>query len=299
MDFQNYLSKCCLSALLIGILLGFGQMSCKKDIVISKTEELPETVDKTPKKFEIDLANLIWADEFDKDGLPDAKKWGYDLGGNGWGNQELQNYTQELENAEVKNGLLRITALKKTLNYNLYTSARLVSKQKGDFLYGRVEVKARLPKGVGTWPAIWMLPTEQVYGGQYWPDNGEIDIMEHVGFDQNIVHGNIHTKAFNHAIGTNKGNKVEVSNASESFNVYAINWLPDKIVFEINGKEYFTFTNYGNGRWEEWPFDKRFHVILNIAVGGAWGGQKGVDETVFPQTMEVDYVKVFGIKEVK
>jgi beta-glucanase (GH16 family) len=272
--------------------------SCKKNMIPLANDETSYLPSK-PIEYEIDKSNLIWEDDFLVDGKPDPSKWSYDLGGHGWGNQELQNYTNSENNAYVKNGLLGITAIKENSGTNQYSSARLVSKNKGDFLYGRIEVRAKLPVGVGTWPAIWMLATEQVYGNQYWPDNGEIDIMEHVGFDQDVVHGNVHTKAFNHGIGTNKGNKIGVPKASASFNVYAVNWFPNKIAFEINDKEYFVFKKNEEFSWEEWPFDRKFHVILNIAVGGAWGGQKGVQDNIFPQTLEVDYVKVYGIKEKK
>ena len=241
--------------------------------------------------YKIDKLKPVWQDEFDYKGLPDTKNWGYDIGGNGWGNQEKQYYTNDLKNARVEDGKLIIEAHKETFGSNGYTSARLVSKGKGDFLYGRFEIKAKLPKGTGTWPAAWMLPTVQTYGTNYWPDNGEIDIIEHVGFDQNRIHGNVHTKAFNHSIGTNKGNNVMISGVSEEFHVYACEWTPDKITLEIDGNVYFTFAS--SGSWEQWPFDRKFHLLLNIAVGGAWGGQKGIDDTIFPQKMEIDYVRVF------
>ncbi|MDP3462945.1 MAG: glycoside hydrolase family 16 protein, partial [Bacteroidales bacterium] len=136
----------------------------------------------------------FWFDEFDYTGLPDSAKWGYDIGGHGWGNNELQYYTDRIENSEVGNGILTITARKETIENNNYTSARLVSRTKGDILYGRVEVKAKIPAGKGTWPAIWMLPTDWEYGG--WPDSGEIDIMEHVGYDQDMIHMSTHCKAY-------------------------------------------------------------------------------------------------------
>ncbi len=234
---------------------------------------------------------LIWQDEFDYTGKPNPEKWSYDIGGHGWGNQEQQFYTNDASNAFVENGVLKITAKKESKGENAFTSARLVSKGKGDFLYGRFEIRAKLPKGIGTWPAIWMLASEQTYGKDFWPDNGEIDIMEHVGFDPNRIHGNIHTKAYNHSIGTNKGNNLLVEQVSDKFHVYTCDWTPSTITIGVDGKDYFTFQKE-NG-WEKWPFDKKFHLILNIAVGGGWGGQKGIDETIFPQTMEIDYVRVF------
>jgi beta-glucanase (GH16 family) len=137
---------------------------------------------------------LVWSDEFNYSGLPDRSKWGYDVGGHGWGNKELQYYTERRkENARVENGHLIIEARRDGSESNEYTSARLVSKGKGDWTYGRFEVRAKLPSGRGTWPAIWMLPSVKSYGGGGWPDNGEIDIMEHVGFDPNVIHGSAHT----------------------------------------------------------------------------------------------------------
>lgn len=256
-------------------------------VVVNNTPTVAKySIDKTP----------IWQDEFDYEGLPDPKKWDYDIGGSGWGNQEKQFYTKEKKNARVENGKLIIEAHKEKYDNNNYTSARLVTKGKGDFLYGRFEFKAKLPKGIGTWPAAWMLATNQVYGSQYWPDNGEIDVIEHVGFDQDRIHGNIHTKAFNHSIGTNKGNSMVLKGVSDEFHVYACEWYPDKITIELDGKTYFTFSNSNNG-WQEWPFDKNFYLILNIAVGGSWGGQKGIDDNIFPQRMEVDYVRVYPLKK--
>lgn len=237
---------------------------------------------------------LVWSDNFDGSGLPDSTKWSYDLGvGNpeGWGNNELQYYTSDRKNARVENGSLIIEAHKETIENKGYSSARLVSKKKGDWKYGRVEVRAKLPKGKGTWPAIWMLPTEWKYGG--WPASGEIDIMEHVGYDQGVVHGTIHTESYNHSKGTQKEGTIKVSDASEAFHVYAVDWTEKKIDFLVDGKVYHTVTRDPKEDYKGWPFDQSFHVILNIAVGGNWGGREGVEENIWPQKMEVDYVKVY------
>jgi beta-glucanase (GH16 family) len=236
-----------------------------------------------------------WQDEFNYTGKPDAAKWSYDLGGDGWGNNELENYTDKIENAKVENGNLIITAIKEPSGKREYSSARLVSKGKGDFLYGKFEIRAKLPKGRGTWPAIWMLFSHNSYGNKGWPDNGEIDIMEHVGFDQDRLHGNIHTKAFNHAIKTNKGNNIIVNGLSDDFHVYSCEWTPEAITILVDGKPYFTFKKEASYQWQEWPFDKPQHLILNVAVGGNWGGQKGVDNSIFPQKMEIDYVRVYPL----
>ncbi len=259
-----------------------------------------QTPPSEPSRVKYEFASTpIWQDEFDYSGKPDVKKWSYDMGGDGWGNHELENYTGKPENARVENGNLIIEARKETSGKQHYSSARLLTKGKGDFLYGKFEIRAKLPQGRGTWPAIWMLNSEKNYGNKGWPDNGEIDIMEHVGFDQNHIHGNIHTKAFNHVLKTNKGGDTLLTNVSEQFHVYTCEWTPNYVSVGIDGKEYFRFNKETGYSWEQWPFDKSFHLILNMAVGGDWGGQKGVDDSIFPQKMEVDYVRVYPLVEKK
>ena len=280
----------------------FAALSGLALVACIKTEEAPTPTIITATNSVFDKKysfseRPVWQDEFETDGKPNSSRWGYDLGGNGWGNNELQNYTDRLENARVENGMLIIEARNETSGGRPYSSARLVSKGKGDFSYGKFEIRAKLPKGVGTWPAVWMLASQSTYGTQFWPDNGEIDIMEHVGFDQDVVHGNIHTRAYNHSIGTNKGDKIKVNNASEAFHVYACEWSPIDIKMYVDGQLYFTFARSRSYGWQEWPFDKPFHLLLNIAVGGNWGGQKGVDATAFPQRMEIDYIRVYSLIE--
>jgi beta-glucanase (GH16 family) len=239
---------------------------------------------------------LVWADEFEYSGSPDSTKWNYDLGDGcpdncHWGNNELQYYTNDLENVRVENGRLIIEAKPDSMGGMRYTSTRMVSKKKGDWLYGRIEAKAKLPRGNGTWPAIWMLSTDWKYGG--WPESGEIDIMEHVGHDPGVIHGTIHTESYNHIKGTQKEGKITIRDAQDEFHVYAIDWTENKIDFFVDDKLYHTVTRDSNDAYAEWPFDQRFHIILNIAVGGNWGGQKGVDDSIWPQQMEVDYVRVY------
>lgn len=233
---------------------------------------------------------LVWSDEFDQNGKPNVEKWGYDIGGHGWGNGELQYYTNDIKNAFVKDGFLHVKAIKESIQGKGYSSARLVTKNKGDWKYGRVEVRAKLPSGRGTWPAIWMLPTDWKYGG--WPQSGEIDIMEHVGYDQNKVHGTVHTGAYNHQLGTQKGGSKYVGSASTDFHNYAIEWKEDRIDFFIDDEKYFTFQK-GSDDFKKWPFNEYFHLILNIAVGGSWGGVQGIDNSIFPQEMVVDFVRVY------
>lgn len=237
----------------------------------------------------------MWADEFDGTGLPDVSKWNYDVGGNGWGNNELQYYTNaSTNNVKVENGKLVITAIQENVGGNNYTSARLVSKNKGDFLYGRIEVNAKLPVGKGTWPAIWMLPTDWAYGG--WPKSGEIDIMEHVGYDPNVVHVSVHTEAYNHGINTQKTASKQIPTAQSEFHKYRVDWTPYSIKGYFDDQLVFTFVNEGQG-YAKWPFDKKFHILLNIAVGGNWGGQQGIDSSAFPAKLEVDYVRVYKMIE--
>jgi beta-glucanase (GH16 family) len=237
--------------------------------------------------------HLIWHDEFDGQGHPDSSHWNHEVGGHGWGNDELQYYTdRRLKNARVENGKLIIEAHREDYKGSEYTSARLTTKNKGDWVYGRMEVRAKLPSGTGTWPAIWMLPTEWIYGDGSWPDNGEIDIMEHVGYDPGVIHGTIHTDAYNHMQGTQKGGSINISDATESFHVYAIEWNSSEIRWYVDDQLYFTYENEGSG-WRVWPFDHPFHMLLNIAIGGAWGGVEGVDNSIFPVRMEVDYVRIY------
>ncbi len=238
---------------------------------------------------------LVWSDEFDYEGLPDPEKWDYDVGGEGWGNNELQYYTEDrLDNARVEDGKLIIEAIREHYNGNNYTSARIVSRGKGDWLYGKIEVRAKLPSGRGTWPAIWMLPTDWEYGG--WPESGEIDIMEHVGYDQGRVHATVHTGAYNHVEGTQVGTSVFSNDVSDVFHVYTLEWFNDRIQVSFDDETYFTFDKEDGG-FEVWPFDKRFHLLLNIAVGGNWGGAQGIDDTIFDDPegikLEIDYVRVY------
>jgi beta-glucanase (GH16 family) len=234
--------------------------------------------------------NLVWSDEFNYKGLPDPKKWGYDTGGRGWGNNELQYYTfQNTKNARVENGHLIIEVHKEQMGNNNYNSARLVTKGKGDWTHGRIEVSAKLPKGLGTWPAIWMLGSKTPLK---WPDDGEIDIMEHVGFDQGNIHASVHCKKYNHIIGTQKTDTIHIKDCSEAFHVYQLDWDAETIRIGIDNTVYFEYKNEHSDR-TAWPFSEPMYLLLNVAVGGNWGGQKGVDSSIYPLRMEVDYVRVF------
>ncbi len=233
---------------------------------------------------------LVWSDEFSNKGLPDPIKWNYDVGGNGWGNDELQYYTDKRkENGRVENGVLIIEARKEDYEGRKYTSARLITKGKGDWQYGKIQVRAKIPGGLGTWPAIWMLASTTPYK---WPDDGEIDIMEHVGWNPTYIHGSIHCKKYYHSIGTQKTDTAIVKDCMEKFHIYGVEWDAEKVQVSIDGIIYFNFKNE-HSDYTAWPFDNKMHLLLNIAVGGSWGGVKGVDDTIWPRRMEVDYVRVF------
>jgi len=239
---------------------------------------------------------LVWSEEFNYTGLPDSTKWGYDHGNGcpdicGWGNRELEYYTwNRKENARVEGGNLVIEARKEEMGGMKYTSARLQTKNKGDWKYGRIEVRAQIPAGKGMWPAIWLLPTKWEYGG--WPKSGEIDIMENVGYWPDSIMGTVHTNAYNGMLGTQKTRGISIKNSNKTFHVYAIEWTAEELIFFVDGKEYNRFKNEHKD-FASWPFDKAFHLVMNIAVGGDWGGKYGVDDGVFPQRMVVDWVRVY------
>ncbi|MBN1985610.1 MAG: glycoside hydrolase family 16 protein [Prolixibacteraceae bacterium] len=237
---------------------------------------------------------LVWEDNFETDGLPNENIWSYEVGY--IRNNEAQYYTEKrAENARVENGNLVIEARKDNWNGNGITSASINTFNKKNVLYGRVEVRAKLPTGRGTWPAIWMLGTN-IKTGTGWPACGEIDIMENVGFDPDVIHANVHTKAYNHVLGTNKGNKITVSKPYNDFHIYTIEWFENHIDFYVDDSLYFSFKNEQTGN-DTWPFDKPHYLIINLAIGGGWGGQQGIDETIFPQKYYIDYVKVYKQKE--
>ncbi|MBK0379871.1 glycoside hydrolase family 16 protein [Mucilaginibacter segetis] len=258
----------------------------------SKNNPEPKTPTVVPKVLPEDKGwtfetTPYFSDDFDYTGKPDNSKWTYDVGGSGWGNNELEYYTDGA-NADVADGKLTITAKKENFGGKNYTSTRLVSKGTGSMLYGRVKVKAKLPSGVGTWPAIWMLPDTYAYGD--WPKSGEIDIMEMVGYDPNNIHFTVHNALYN---GTNgKGNNMIIPTASTDYHIYRTDWTPYAIRGYYDDTLVYTYINSGDGS-PAWPYDQKFHLLLNIAVGGNWGGVQGVNDGAFPTTMDVDYVRFY------
>ncbi len=241
-----------------------------------------------------DRWKLVWEDNFDYKGLPDPAIWSYEEGY--VRNSEAQYYTKERkENARVEDGNLVIEARKDNWQGNEITSASIHTYGKKSILYGRVEVRAKLPTGRGTWPAIWMLGNS-IRNGTRWPDCGEIDIMENVGYEPDVVHANVHTKAYNHSIGTAKGDKLTVEEPYNNFYTYTVEWSPEKIEFFIDDEPYMVYENENNGE-ATWPFDQPHYLILNLAIGGGWGGQKGIDQSIFPQKYYIDYVKVYELEK--
>jgi len=240
------------------------------------------------------FTKLVWNDEFDGKGLPDKEKWSYEKGY--VRNREMQYYTVErIENAELRDGTLVITARNDKAviggQERAITSASLHSKDKGDWLYGRIEARAKVPSCLGSWPAIWMMPSKPKYGG--WPKSGEIDILEHVGFEPDKVHFNLHTEKYNHTKNTGRGTSIDFKNPHEDFHIYAVEWFEDHIDWYFDDRKVFTVKNDEPG-WEAWPFDQPFHVKVNFAFGGSWGASKGVNPDALPQEFIVEYVRVFG-----
>jgi beta-glucanase (GH16 family) len=228
---------------------------------------------------------LVWSDEFNRDGAPDTSNWVYDIGHghNGWGNNELQYYTNEASNIIVKDGTLRIEAIKKD---GKWTSARLKSQGKRNWTYGKIEFRAKLPVGKGSWPALWMLGESITSKG--WPLCGEIDIMEHVGRNPAVVQCALHTKA-SHGDTVNKQSKT-VSTFNTEFHTYAADWKEDRIDFYIDDQLYYTYKPAEKNE-EQWPFNNPFFIIMNVAIGGGFGGD--VDPALTNAKMEVDYVRVY------
>ena len=233
---------------------------------------------------------LVWQDEFNSGSELNAADWTHEVQGSGWVNNELQNYVNHRTPegqlvTEIRGGKLRITALKE--NGKIY-SGRVYAKVKQGWTYGYIEASIKLPKGKGTWPAFWMMPVNF----RSWPADGEIDIMEEVGYHPNYVSSSLHANAHVHSNNTQVTHEMLCQGAEDDFHTYAIEWTHDNITTYVDGRVQLSYDNRGLGR-DDWPYDDPFYVILNLAWGGSWGGMNGVDESALPATMEVDYVRVF------
>jgi len=225
----------------------------------------------------------IWFDEFNVDGAPNNAKWGYDLGAGGWGNNEAQYYTNRVENVIVQNGVLKIKTIKENYSGSNYTSARILTKDKFSFKYGKVEIKAKLPSGGGIWPALWMLGNN--IGTVGWPACGEIDIMENVGNSPDKIYGTLHHPG--HSGGNGDGATVNIANTTTEFHIYCLDWRADFIKFYVDNQLFYTFTNSAN-----LPFNQNFFIIINSAIGGNFGGI--IDPNFISSTFEIDYIRVYN-----
>ena len=243
---------------------------------------------------------LVWNDEFNYEGLPDNEKWGYEQGY--VRNREKQLYVPfSVENSRVQDGNLIIEAQKETINISTffrglfekrpaYTSASITTRNLWHWTYGRIEVRAKLPQGTGVWPAIWLLGIDKQHRG--WPAKGEIDIMEYVGYKKNKVHVALHTKMRNHQNKKAVNKEFEISNLANNYYTYAVEKYPDEIKFFIDDELLFSYEKE-NDNFDSWPFDEPMYLIINLAIGGSWGGKYGIDDTIFPQKFLIDYVRVY------
>ena len=258
------------------------------------------------RKYAKGTWKLAWQDEFDGDAL-DPQTWAVNVWPARKVNDEDQAYTARTKNLRVQDGHLIIEAHKEPYEGAAYTSGRIYSRASS--LYGRFEIRAKLPRGKGTWPAIWMLPLnpfkyasrckegEDWQGSttcDAWPNSGEIDIMEHVGYEMGHVHGTVHNEAYYWVKWEQRKGRVLLDDVADAFHVYALEWTPDRIDCFVDDIHYFTYMNEGEG-WRAWPYDHPFQLIMNVAVGGAWGrAGGGIDDSIFPQRMLVDYVRVYS-----
>jgi len=246
----------------------------------------------------------VWNEEFDGESL-DESKWNILRWRPGWVNNELQAYTDRDTNVFIDNGNLVLQGLIEPgyygtdytgTEYNAdYTSGRINTDDKFQWTYGRFDIRAKLPKGRGSWPAIWMLGENISTVG--WPNCGEIDIMEHVGFEDGVIHGSIHTEDYNHSINTQRSGTTFINTATDSFHTYSLEWSPTYLRYLIDNESFFFVYNDSNGDVAKWPFNEPQYIILNLAIGGDWGGIQGIDPTVFPMRMLVDYVRVYERSE--
>ena len=240
---------------------------------------------------------LHWNDEFNGDTL-NSKYWNIETWWAGAYNNELQSYTKSQNNIILNNGYLYLRAQKETpFNPNQpgYTSGRITTQDKVEIQYGYWEIKAKLPSGIGTWPAIWMLNSK--IDSIPWPYSGEIDIMEHVGYDENRVFFSIHNEdLFGNVHGTNQQGVYYNEEIEDDFHIYSVEWNENEIKGFVDDVQYFNISKLSNFNYSQWPYDSPFFLIINLAIGGDWGGVQGVDNSIFPSSFIIDYARMF-IKE--
>ena len=264
--------------------------------LIKERQQTPEILTQNMEGSEWVIA---WSDEFDTDGKPDESKWTYDVGNWGWGNNELQYYTvARPENARVEDGNLIIEARKDDMGEK-WTSARLTTREKTAFVYGKIELKAKVPKERGNWAAGWTLGDKYV-DELDWPYCGEIDIMESVGYEMNdttgdgTAHASVHVGAYYFKLNNHKTGIIDVRNMNEEYHLYAVEWTPEYIKAFVDDVEYFHYDDTSDAL--TWPFDEPQSIILNLAMGGGWGGARGMDESVTSQKIVLDYIRVYERK---
>lgn len=238
---------------------------------------------------------LVWFDEFDYEGKPDPAIWDYEVGNHGFGNNELQAYTDHEANAFVKDGVLHICGQKEKDQDDLYTSAKLTTYGKKSFLYGKLEFSAKLPKGKGTWPAVWML-SNAMRQGVHWPECGEIDILEHIGRSEDQLHFSLHSKTYNHRLRNQYTSVHQIDGVTEGFHDYSMVWLEDSVEFFIDGQSMAKFEKGMEGRESDedaWPFNQPYYLMINLALGGFWGGE--LDENCLPAELELKYIRFYEV----
>ena len=239
---------------------------------------------------QFDGYELVWNDEFNGNSI-DNSKWNFEIGtGNwGWGNGEHQYYTSRSENAFIQDGKLIIRALLESYSGSNYTSARMTTKNKGDWTYGKIVARIKVPSAGGTWPAFWLMPTNSVYGG--WPNSGEIDVMEHYGCDNNHIHSTVHNNMYNWNGGIPPTSYSAYTSATSDFHIYETEWNEDELNFYVDGQYLGTYFRT-NGGWQQWPYNQDFYIILNLAIGSHFM-QCSTEDELFPQQLEIDYVRVY------
>lgn len=286
--------------LLLGMLVGLAACAQPTLMVAPTQTPIPNTATPVPTGTPPPTPTLVnwdlsWSDEFNTaDGSAvDPESWTFQTGGTGWGNAELEYYTDRLDNAYIENpdgenGVLVIKAIKEKYERLQYTSARITTRRKMEFMFGRVEIRAQIPYGQGIWPALWMIGNTDS-----WPSTGEIDIMENIGKEPNIVHGTIHGPGYSGAKNIGKPYSLpDGANFSDDYHLYAIEWEPNVIRFYVDNVLYHTVTPADLPEGTTWVYDHPFYLIMNVAVGGGWPGYPN-STTVFPQTMKVDYVRIY------
>ncbi len=303
--FRDGKVKSALTVTAPGVVVSDGELNVRFDA--SASEPVLSGMVVRRREARDDGWELVWSDDFNGSTL-DASRWSARTWAPRKVNDEDQAYTAREKNIRVEDGVLIIEAHREDYEGAMYTSGRVHTQGKAEFLYGRFEVRAKLPRGQGTWPAIWMLPNdpfkyattcgdgEDWQGSSTcnaWPNSGEIDIMEHVGYQMGHVHGTVHNEAYYWVKWEQRKGRILIDDVADEYHVYALEWSPDRIDVFVDDALYFTYMNEGTG-WNAWPYDQPFFVILNIAVGGVWGRSGGpIDDTIFPQQMLVDYVRVY------